>query len=142
MCFHLKKQRTLGILDSEFNQNNKRIGTDAIDDAFWLNEMSQEQFAARGKSAIHQTISKQFLIDHNHSTRSSLALISSDLAEYYDHIVHIAAALALLHVGIPHSRIYSMFDSTQMMIHRIRCTSGDSKFLNGGDDIGEWENFP
>ena len=26
MCFDIKKQRTLGILDTEFNQNNKRIG--------------------------------------------------------------------------------------------------------------------
>ena len=34
MCFELKKQRTLRILDSEFNKNNKHIGKYAIDNVF------------------------------------------------------------------------------------------------------------
>ena len=142
MCFDLKKQRTLGILDSEFNQNNTRIGKDSIDNAFQLKKISQEQFATGEKAAIDQIINKRCLIDHNHSTCSSFALTSSDLAGCYDRIVHTAAALTLLRVGIPHSRVHSTFDSIQRMIHRSRTTYGDSEISYGGDDIGKWEKFP
>ena len=34
MGFDIKKQRNLGILDTEFNQCNKRIGKDSMDNAY------------------------------------------------------------------------------------------------------------
>ena len=108
-----EKQHTLGILDSEFNQNNKRIGKDAIDNAFRLKKISQEQFATRGKADIDQIISKRCLIDHNHSTHSSFALTSSDISGCHYRIVHTVAELALLRVGIPHSRIYCVWFYTE-----------------------------
>ena len=45
------------MVDSEVNQNNKRIGKDSIDNAFQLKKISQEQFAPREKAAIDQIIS-------------------------------------------------------------------------------------
>ena len=50
--------------------------------------------------------------------------------------------MALLRVGIPHTKIQSMFGSIQRMVHRIRTAFGDSEISYGGDDIGNWMNYP
>ena len=142
MCFDIKKQRTIGILDTEFNQANKLIGREAMIQAIDQGKIADEQFAIKNTAAIDQTIAKRCFLDHNRSKRTCFSLTSSDLAGCYDRIVHTAAALALLRVGIPHSRIHSMFNSIQRMIHYIRTDFGDSKISYGGDDIGNWENFP
>jgi len=141
-CYELKKQRTLGILDTEFNQNNKRIGRDGMLNASKLGKIAKEQFAVKHTSSIDQVVSKRCAIDHNQSKRRCFALASSDLEGCYDRIVHTAAAIALLRVGIPHTKIKSMFASIQRMIHRIRTAFGDSEITYGGDDIGEWMNYP
>ena len=142
LCYDAKKQRKIGILDSEFNQNNKRMGRDAINNARQLNKIAPEQFAKKGTASIDQTICKRCMIDHHKSKRLCFALTSSDLAGCYDRILHSAAALALLRVGISHNRIKSMFASIQKMIHKIRTAFGDSEISFGGEDIGDWENFP
>ena len=141
-CYELKKQRTIGILDTEYNQNNKKIGKRGIDNAISLNKVATEQFAIKNTSAIDQIVSKRCTIDHYQSKRTCFSLTSSDLSGCYDRIVHTAAALALLRVGIPHSKIKSMFDSIQRMIHKTRTMYGDSVETYGGDDLGSWENCP
>ena len=45
LCHDLHKQRTIGILDTEFNQNNKIVGKVAMDNALKLNKVANEQFA-------------------------------------------------------------------------------------------------
>ena len=102
-----------------------------------IKKVPQEQFTTRGKAAIDQVISKRSLIDHNHLTRSRFTLTSSDLAGCYDRILYTSTALTLLHIGIPHSRICSMFDSIQRMIHRIGTTYMDYKISYGSDNIGK-----
>jgi len=95
-CYELTKQRTLGILDTEFNQNNKRIGRDGMNNATKLGKIAKEQYAVKHTSAIDQVVSKQYAIDHHQSKRRCFALESSDLEGCYDIIVHTAAAMALL----------------------------------------------
>ena len=48
----------------------------------------------------------------------------------------------MLNIGISKSRIKSMFNGIQKMIHRIRTVYGDSDLTYGGEDMGCWENFP
>ena len=69
-------------------------------------------------------------------------LTSSDLVDFYDHIIHIAVALALLQVGIPHSKINSTFSSIQHMVHNIRTMYEDSDITYSGNDIGDQRTFP
>ena len=141
-CYDVTKQRTIGILDTEFNQSNKIIGKDAMTNGFKMGAIATEQFAVKKSAAIHQIISKRCMIDHHHSKRSCFSLTSSDLLGCYDRIIHTAAALALLRVGIPHSKINSMFASIKRMTHKIRTMYGDSDISYGGDDIGKWQNYP
>ena len=35
-----------------------------------------------------------------------------------------------------------MFASIQKTIHKIRTSFGDSEISFGGEEMGEWENFP
>ena len=69
-------------------------------------------------------------------------LTSSDLEGCYDRIIHAAAALELLQVGIPHLKTYAMFSTIQRVIRIIRTSFGDSKMSYGGDEIGDWQNSP
>ena len=145
LCFDVRKQRTLGILDTEFNQNNKRIGHDGMINATKLNKIAKEQFALKNSAATEQIVSKRAVLDHSQSMRKVILLASSDLEACYDRIIHTAASLALLRVGIPHTKINSMFESIQKMTHRIRTLFGDSEITWGGDlltDIDDWSNYP
>ena len=141
-CFDVGKQRTIGILDTEFNQSNKRLGRDAMTFALRDKSIAAEQFAIKNVSAIDQVVSKRCMIDHHKSKRKCFSLCSSDLAGCYDRIVHTAAALALLRVGISHTKIHTMFSTIQRMTHKIRTAYGDSNSSYGGDELGDWKNFP
>ena len=68
-------------------------------------------------------------------------MTSCDLTSCYDRIVHTAATLAMLCIGISHSRIKSMFSAIQKIIHRIRTIYGNSDTTYGGE-LGNWENCP
>ena len=56
--------------------------------------------------------------------------------------MHTAAALALLRIGIPHSRIKYMFSAIQKMAYRIKTVYGESDTSYGGGDLGQRETFP
>ena len=137
MNFELKKQKTLVIIDTEYNQNNKMVGKIATDNGLKLKTIATEQFSKPGSSSIDQMVANRYIIDHHQYNKICFALTSSDLTGYYDRIIHIAAALALLQIGIPHSVIRSMFDTIQRMVHMIRLAFGDSDITYGGDDIGD-----
>ena len=80
----------------------------------------QRTISRPGRAAIDQCISKRCALDHHRYRRLCFAMTSCDLAGCYDRIVHTAAALAMLRIGIPHARIETMFDSIRRMVHRIR----------------------
>lgn len=135
-------QRKLGILDTEFNNNNKLVAKVTRDNGLQLGAIADEQFSRKGRSAIEDTLSKRLFIDHQQSYRVCCALTSSDLGGCYDRIIHTAAALALLSIGVPKSRIHAMFSVIQNMIHRIRTAFGDSELTYGGETLINWENQP
>ena len=144
-CFDIAKQRTLGILDTEFNQSNKRIGRDGMENALALKKVAKEQFAIKNCAAPEQIVSKRAVLDHSQYMREIILLASSDLEACFDRIIHTAAALALLRVGISHAKIHTMFSTIQRMIHRIRTLFGDSFITYGGElfaDLADWKNYP
>ena len=68
--------------------------------------------------------------------------MSSDLEGCYDRINHTAAVLAFVRVDISHTKIHSMFSSRQIMVHRFFTSFGDLDITYGGDEMGDWENYP
>ena len=117
------------------------VAKTARDNGLTLGAIAAEQFSRKGRSAIDDTLSKRLFIDHQQSTLECFALTSSDLGGCYDRIIHTAVTLALRRIGVPKSRIESMFGVIQQMTHRIRTAYGDSDITYGGDNIGDWDNF-
>ena len=111
--FELKTQRTLCILDTEFNNINGHTGCQIIHNSMKLGVGAEEQFAGKNRSALQEIIAKRCAIDHQQSQQMRFSLTSCDLAGCYDRIIHTAAALAMLNVGISHSRVKTMFNSIQ-----------------------------
>ena len=140
--FAISKQRTLGILDTEYNHINGILGRDSMFAALDNNEVADEQFCRPGRCAIDQTILKRCTFDHLQYRRQCFALTSCDLAGCYDRIIHTAAALSLRRIGIPSSRITTMFHTIQNMMHKVRTAFGDSTETYGGSDIGIFTSFP
>ena len=81
-------------------------------------------------------------MDHQFFKREAFAQCSIDLTNNYDRIIHTAAALALLRIGVSHQKIHSMFNSIQKMIHRVRTAFGTSETTYGGPDLGDWTTYP
>ena len=131
----LKRKRTLGLLDSEFNHSNSSFGRESMMAALHLKKLATEQFCRPGRSAMDSSVMQRCTLDHFQYRRQCFALTSCDLANCYDRIVHTAAALALLRLGVSHTKICSMFHSIQKIIHRVRTAFGDSEQTYGGDDL-------
>ena len=142
LCYDIKNQRILGILDTAFNQNIKSFKRDGMNNTLELKKIAKEQFTIKDTSSIDQIISKRFFIDYNTSKRRSFILTSSDLEGCCGRILHTAADLTLLRISIPHSKIHIMFSSLQKMVHKIRTSFGDSEITYCGEDLGCWENYP
>ena len=137
----IKKQRTLGILDTEFNQLNSELGRSGMKNAIEHNLIATEQYSRPRRSAIEHAMNRILTFDHFKYIRKPFCIASCDLAGCYDRIIHIAAFLALRKVGVPRARLVSMFSTIQRMIHRIRTTYGDSNQTYGGDSKESWTNF-
>ena len=138
----IKKQRTLGILDTEFNQVNSIFAKDVTTAAIESNAIAKEQFCRPGSCSIDQTILKRCTFDHLQYRRECYSLTSCDLAGCYDRILHSAAALALQRLGIPSTRINAMFYSIEHMIHRVRTAFGDSEGTYGGSNSNKFTSPP
>ena len=107
-----------------------------------LKQIAQEQFTIRNTFSIDQFLSKMCVIDHNRSKCCYFAITSSELEGYYNRIVHTSATLALLCVGIPYSKIHSMFSTIQRMVHILKASFSDSDITYGGDEIKDWDKYP
>ena len=135
------KQRTLGILDTEFNHINGGTGREGMHAAVDHGLMATEQYSRPGRSAIDHALNRILVFDHFKYQRTPFCLASSDLKGCYDRIIHIAAYLAMRRVGVRRPKLIAMFKTIQHMIHKIRTAFGDSESTYGGIDLEEWENY-
>ena len=114
MLFDLTKQRTLGLLDSEFNHSNNMFQKVAMEAALDNNAIAHEQYSRPSRTCcIDHAVNRHLTIDHHQSKRTCLMLVMSDLKGCYNHIIHNAAVLALLWIGVSKAKIHSMFDTIQ-----------------------------
>ena len=65
--FEYCSQRKFGILDTEFNNNNKVVAKITRDIGLKLGTLAAEQISRKGHSAIDDTLSKRIFIDHQKS---------------------------------------------------------------------------
>lgn len=111
--FDLSKQQTLGLLDTEMNQHNKSFQRDAIKVALQTTSVAQEQYSHPGRDCKDHALNRRLTVNARQYERKCFSLAMSDLTGCYDRIVHTAAALALLQLGLKKTAKYVMFDSIQ-----------------------------
>jgi len=99
-----------------------------------------EQYSRPQRSCIAHALNRGLTADERKSKRIAWAMAMSDLTGCYDRIIHNAAALALLRLGISQAKVhYSMFKTIQRMIHHVLAAFGDSETSYGGDDFDDWK---
>ena len=136
--FHVDKHRTPGILDSEFNHSNRALQHEAMQSALRNNCIADEQYSRPQRSCISHALNWRLTADDRQAKRLAWAMAISDLTGCYDRIIHNAAALVLLRLGLSHTKINSMFKTIQRMAHRVRTAVSDSEISYGGDDFINW----
>jgi len=81
MSFEIEKQRTLGILDTEFNHLNKRMQHKAMHCALDQEEIAPEQYSRPGHTCIDHALNRLLTADDMQSKRLCWALAMSDLKD-------------------------------------------------------------
>ena len=56
--FDIKKQRIIGILETEYNHSNRTLGREGMSKALELNTIAPEHFSRPGRSSIDQSTLK------------------------------------------------------------------------------------
>jgi hypothetical protein len=133
--FLVEKLRAILLYEADFNQNNKRLGRQAMYLAEKYKTIAVEQFGSRkNMAAIDQSLNKALTFDLWRQLRIPGAICSSDLLSCYDRIVHSFASICLQRMGVPQEPIVSMFSTIQSLHHHIRTVHGTSSRSFSGKD--------
>jgi hypothetical protein len=124
--FLVDKLRTIVLLESDFNQENKRIGREAMQLALDKQMITDEQYSRPGRSSQDNALNKRMFFDVQRQKKQNFGICACDLKSCYDRIVHNAAALTLRRVGMREPDVTSMFKTIQHMTHTVRTAFGDS----------------
>ena len=124
----VEKTRTIMLMETDFNQNNKLLGKNTMARAEQFHTIAREQYGSRkAHSAIDHCINKRLTFDIIRQKRIPGAHLASDAVSCYDRIVHSTASLAMQAIGVPAGPIVCMFNTLQEMTHYVRTVYGDSE---------------
>ena len=125
--------RTINLMESDFNFNNKVMGRTVSDCAERNKLLPKEQYGSRQQhQARHHGINKRLTYDLAHFQRRPMIVCSNDAKSCYDRIVHSIASMAMQRLGLPLQPIQCMITTIQDMDHYIRTGFGDSDTTMSG----------
>ena len=120
------KMRTIQMMNSEFQANNKKVGKAAMAYAERHNLIPPGQCGARkAHQAIDLALSKRLVWDLLLLQRRAAGWVSNDAKSCFDRIVHWVAIISLMRFGIDWTTLRSMFDTLMLSAHRVRTGFGD-----------------
>jgi hypothetical protein len=126
--FLAEKMRTIQLMSSEFNTNNKQLGRDMMKHGELSQVFPEEHGGSRkGRQAVEQVLNKRLALDITRQTRRSGALAGTDAKSCYDRMAHVPTSLSMQRLGVPKGPVASLFGVLQKSIHRIRTAYGDSE---------------
>ena len=126
--FRLSKMRTIQMMNSEFQANNKLVGKHSMAFAEKHNLIPPGQCGSRKQhQSIDLAVSKRLVWDLLILQRRSAGWISNDAKSCFDRVVHSIAKIALLRFGILWGALAMMFDTLAFSTHRVRTGFGDSE---------------
>ena len=108
--YDVELMRTIQLMHSEFNMNNKKLGRDMMSFAESCRALAPEQFGSRkNHQAILAALNKRLTNDLLRQRRLAGALCANDAKSCYDRIAHNVAILAIRRLGMPAAPVTSMF---------------------------------
>ena len=131
--YDVEKMRTIQLMDSYFNMNNKRLGRMMMTHAERYNFITKEQYGSRKKHrAIDAGLNKVLLLDISRMRRWAMAYLPFDASQCYDRMNHNVTSLAMRATGFPDPPIHSMFRGLQQATHCVATAYGVSRQRYGG----------
>jgi hypothetical protein len=132
--YDIEKMRTILLMNSEFNINNKKLGRDIMNNAEKHGTIAREQYGSRrNHRSVIAALNKRLTMDVLRQRRQAGALCSNDAKSCYDRVVHSIAALSMRRQGAPKNPVKCMFATLQQAAHKIRTAFGLSAKTHGGD---------
>ena len=126
--FRLSKMRTIQLMNSEAQANNKKAGRAAMRYAEEHSLIPDGQCGSRKRhQAIDLALSKRLVWDLLILQRRAAGWISNDAKSCFDRVVHWVAIVAMLRFGLTWRVLSSMFNMLSSATHRVRTGFGDSE---------------
>ena len=126
--FRLSKMRTIQLMNSEAQANNKKAGRAAMRYAETHSLIPDGQCGSRKRhQAIDLALSKRLVWDLLILQRRAAGWISNDAKSCFDRVVHWVAIIAMLRFGLTWRVLSSMFNMLSTATHRVRTGFGDSE---------------
>jgi len=131
--YDIEKMRTITLMNSAFNANNKLIGKRMMEAAEKAGALAPEQYGSRKQmNSIAAALNKRLTFDLARQTHTPTVLCSNDAKSCYDRVVHNFAILAMQRLGVPPRVSTAMFQTLQTAVHKIRTAYGISTSGYGG----------
>ena len=132
--YDIEGMRTITLMNSEFNINNKKLGRDMMNHAEKHKLLAPEQYGGRKHHrSIIAALNKRLTMDLLRLRRQSGALCSNDAKSCYDRIVHSFASIAMRRLGAHPQAVTSMLSTLQTAKHHIVTAFGTSDTHFGQD---------
>ena len=120
------KMRTIQLMNSEFQANNKKIGREVMASAEQNGWLPTGQHGSRKRhQAATLALCKRILWDILRMRRAAAGWCSNNAKSCYDRIVHWVARLCLVRFGLAWNASCSSFTSLQKALHYVRTGYGD-----------------
>jgi hypothetical protein len=127
-------QRSITLLEAQFNQNNKWYGRQFMHHNEARGTIPKEQTGSRkGHSAAITALNKVLAMDILRQQRQAGFLCSNDASQCYDRILHNVAMMSMLRLGAHINALTSLFGQLQKGIHRTMTGYGISNSYHGGE---------
>ena len=98
--------RTIQLLDSQFNTNNKKLGRELMRNAEKYGLLADEQAGSRkARRAVTAALNKRLTLDILRQKKKAGIIISNDAVSCYDRVAHNVAILAMRRLGAPKSAV-------------------------------------
>ena len=125
-------QRSITLLEAQYNQNNKWYGRKFMQHNEALGTIPDEQTGSRkGHSAVITALNKVLAMDLLRQRRQAGFLCSNDATQCYDRILHNVAIMCMLRLGAGMTVLQSLFGQLQQGIHKTMTGYGISTSTHG-----------
>jgi hypothetical protein len=134
--YDVEKMRTIMLLDTYYNMNNKRLGKLMAQQSEKFGLLPAEQYGGRNNHNCPDLgFNKVLIYDISRLLRWAIAQDAFDNSQCYDRIHHIPSTLAARSNGIPKEPLRSTVATFQESTHHIATAYGVSTQTYGGPQL-------